>query len=72
MGEIIVESGRPYFEFSLPVGVSYMPGIPSSSVLRIGEFYGPSKCTILVNEESQIDTLIERLLEIKNLLTTVK
>lgn len=68
MDQITVISDGPYLEFELPVGVSYIPESPSS-VLRVGEFSGPSKCTLLVNKESQLDILIDRLLEIKTLLT---
>lgn len=71
MGEVTIKSDGPYLEFELPVGVSYIPGSPSS-VLRIGEFHGPSKCTLLINEEAQIDALIDRLLEIRKLFTDSK
>jgi len=71
MEQIAVMSDGPYLEFSLPLGVSYISDRPSS-ILRIGEFYGPSKCTLLINDEGQVDVLINRLLEIKKLFTDSK
>lgn len=71
MEEIAVISDGPYLEFTLPLGVSYIPDSPSS-VLRIGEFQGPSKCTLVINDEKQVDVLIDRLLEIRKLFTNSK